>query len=209
MNDTFGKDCLKRFWVKCKAVMSDEMQGRSRTLDFILDSVPDLSKRSIWALKALTYTSEPGMWPEFSVTATDAYLTITSFFKSLIKWLLSFIERTQLSIILLDSHLFIWSHVYKKDDIESWSPGVRQVKWNEAAQSCLTLCDPMDCSLPGSSVHWIFQARVLEWVAISFSRGFSWPRDRTWVSLIAGRCFTIWATRGQASRIQISYHCDY
>ena len=42
---------------------------------------------------------------------------------------------------------------------------------SEVAQSCLTLCDPMDYSLPGSSVHGIFQARVLEWVAISFSRG--------------------------------------
>ena len=41
---------------------------------------------------------------------------------------------------------------------------------NEVAQSCPTLCDPMDCSLPGSSIHGIFQARVLEWVAISFSR---------------------------------------
>ena len=63
------------------------------------------------------------------------------------------------------------------------------------AQSCLTLCDPMDCSLPGSSVHGIFQARVLEWVAISFSKGSSQPRDGTRVSHIAGRCFTIWATR--------------
>ena len=45
----------------------------------------------------------------------------------------------------------------------------------------------MDCKLPGSSVHGIFQARVLEWVAISFSRGSSQPRDRTWVSCIAGR----------------------
>ena len=53
----------------------------------------------------------------------------------------------------------------------------------------------MDCSLPGSSVHGIFKARVLEWVAISFSRGSSRPRDRTWVSNIADRCFTIWATR--------------
>ena len=65
---------------------------------------------------------------------------------------------------------------------------------SEVAQSCLTLCDPMDCSLPGSSVHGIFQARVLEWVAISFSRGSSQPRDRTQVSLIAGRCFTFRAT---------------
>ena len=50
------------------------------------------------------------------------------------------------------------------------------------------------CSLPGSSVHGISQARVLEWIAISFSRGSSWPRNRTLVSCIAGRRFTIWAT---------------
>ena len=62
-------------------------------------------------------------------------------------------------------------------------------------QLCLTLCDPMDCSPPVSSVHWIFQARTLEWVAISFSMGSSWPRDRTQVSCIAGRRFTLWATR--------------
>ena len=50
------------------------------------------------------------------------------------------------------------------------------------AQSYATLCDPVDCSLPGSSVHEIFQARILEWVAISFSRGPSWPRGQTSVS---------------------------
>ena len=49
-------------------------------------------------------------------------------------------------------------------------------------QSCPILCDPMDCSPPGSSVHRIFQARILEWVAILLSRGHSWPRDQTWVS---------------------------
>ena len=52
----------------------------------------------------------------------------------------------------------------------------------------------MDCSLPGFSVHGIFQARVLEWVAISFSRGSSWLRDRTQVSRIVGKRFTLWAT---------------
>ena len=62
-------------------------------------------------------------------------------------------------------------------------------------QSYPTLCDPMDCSPPGSSVHGILQARILEWVAISFSRGSSQPRDRTQVSHIAGRCFNLWATR--------------
>ena len=53
----------------------------------------------------------------------------------------------------------------------------------------------MDCSLSGSSVREILQARILEWVAISFSRGSSQPRDRTRVSCIAGGCFTIWAKR--------------
>ena len=65
---------------------------------------------------------------------------------------------------------------------------------SEVAQSCPTLCDPMDCSLPGSSVHGIFQARVLEWVVISFSSRSSQPRDQTWVSHIAGRWYNLWAT---------------
>ena len=66
---------------------------------------------------------------------------------------------------------------------------------SEVAQLCPTLCDPMDCSLLRSSVHGIFQAKVLEWVAISFSRGSSWPRDWTQVSRTVGRRFTVWATR--------------
>ena len=65
------------------------------------------------------------------------------------------------------------------------------VRRSEVAQSRPILCDPIDYSLPGSSVHGIFQARVLEWVAISFSRGSSQPRDRTRVSHIVDRCFTI------------------
>ena len=63
------------------------------------------------------------------------------------------------------------------------------------AQLCLTLWNPMDCSLPGSSVHGILQARILEWVAFPFSRGSSQPKDRTQVSCIAGRFLTVWATR--------------
>ena len=74
--------------------------------------------------------------------------------------------------------------------ISLWS----EVKWSEVAQSCPTLCDPVDCSLPGFSVHGILQARVLEWVAISFSRGSSQHRDWTQVSRIAGRRFNLWAT---------------
>ena len=67
-------------------------------------------------------------------------------------------------------------------------------KESELAQSYLTLCDSMDCSLPRSSVHGIFQARVLEWIAISFSRRSSRPRDRTQVSHFVDRLFTIWTT---------------
>ena len=63
------------------------------------------------------------------------------------------------------------------------------------AQSCPTLCDPMDCSPPGSTGHGILQGRTLEWVAILFSRGSSHLRDGTRVSCIAGRFFTIWASR--------------
>ena len=63
---------------------------------------------------------------------------------------------------------------------------------------CLLACDPLDCSPPGSSVHGVLQARILEWVSISFSREYSRPSDRTCVSCdscIAGEFFTYWATR--------------
>ena len=63
------------------------------------------------------------------------------------------------------------------------------------AQSCLTLCDSLDCSPPGPSVYGTFQARTLEWVAISFSRGSSWPSDQSHVSCIS------WVNR------QFLYHC--
>ena len=62
-------------------------------------------------------------------------------------------------------------------------------------QRYLTLCDPVDCSLPGSSVPGISQARILEWVAISFSRGSSLPRDQTCISCIGRRVLYHWATR--------------
>ena len=68
---------------------------------------------------------------------------------------------------------------------------IRSLLW--CAQSCPTLCNPMDCSPPGSSVHGILHARLLEWVAISFSRGSFWPRDQTHISrvlCIPGEFFT-------------------
>ena len=72
-------------------------------------------------------------------------------------------------------------------------------------QSCPTLCNPMDCSPPGSSVHGIFQARLLEWVAISFSRGSPQPRNRTQISWIAGRFLTLWATGEATNDCLIGY----
>ena len=63
------------------------------------------------------------------------------------------------------------------------------------ASASSVLCHPMDCSPPGCSVHGILQARILEGVAISFSKGYSQPRDQTLVSHIAGRFIIVWATR--------------
>ena len=80
---------------------------------------------------------------------------------------------------------------------QQWNFIPSHFNWNDmcvhakSIQSCPTLCDPMDYSLPGSSVRGILQARILEWVAISFTRGSSQPRDGTRVSRIVGRCFTI------------------
>ena len=65
---------------------------------------------------------------------------------------------------------------------------------SEVAQLRPTLCDPMDCSLPGFSIHENFQARVVEWVAISFSRGSSQPRDRTWVFTVGDQSIGVSAS---------------
>ena len=106
---------------------------------------------------------------------------------------------------LCKAHPPMWPY-QQRHDVESTGiiPVFRWGHWlrcfylqskSVVAQLCPTLCDPMDCSPPGSSVHGILQARILEWVAIPFSRGSSQPRDWTQPSLIAGRFFTIWATR--------------
>ena len=87
---------------------------------------------------------------------------------------------------------------------QAWDPPVRRKRQGflflkqrerELAQSCPTLCNPMDCCPPGSLVHGIFQAWILEWVAIPFFRGSSRPRDQTPVSCTAGRFFTIWTSK--------------
>ena len=79
---------------------------------------------------------------------------------------------------------------------------VLQDKTVLVSHSCPILCNHMDCSPLGSSVHVILQARIQEWVAIPFSRGSFQPRDRTQVSHIVGWFFTIWATREEPNNVK-------
>ena len=109
-------------------------------------------------------------------------------------WLIKIRVSTQYSVCFVSS---LKKYKYNTDTcpvfiIMLWS---ERRKDSEVAQSCPPLCDPMDCSLPGFSVHGILQARILEWVTVSFSRGSSRPRDRTQVSRIGGGRFNLWATR--------------
>ena len=75
----------------------------------------------------------------------------------------------------------------------------------KSLHSCPALWDTTDCSLPGSSVHGTFQARILQWIAISFSRGSSWPRNRTGISCIASGFLTNWAIREAPNSTQMDF----
>ena len=116
----------------------------------------------------------------------------------------------------------VGSFQFRKQELGHWagtecffSPGSTQwgqhfvlptVNSSSGSISCSVIsdfCDPMDFSLTASSVHGILQMRILEWVAIPFSRISSWPGDQTQVSCLAGRFFTIWATREDSG----TYHC--
>ena len=93
--------------------------------------------------------------------------------------------------------------LYKLDFSREMEQSVNIHCCSLVAKSCPTLCSLMNCSPPGSFVHGISQARILGWVASSFSRGSSQPSDRTRVSCIAGRFFTIWVTREPPPRTTI------
>ena len=100
------------------------------------------------------------------------------------------------SYVFSSGHVWMWELDYK----ESWTPK-NWCFWTALEKtpelSRVRLFATPDCSLSDSSVHGVFQARVLEWIAISFSRGSSQPRDWTQVSCIAGRCFTLWTMKEQ------------
>ena len=95
--------------------------------------------------------------------------------------------------ISANSHYQPWqsSEFLQISTVATWHSSHTQLP-TQQPKSCPTLCDPMDCCPPGSSVHGILQARILEWVAIPFSRGSSRPRDWTQVSSTAGRFLNFW-----------------
>ena len=131
-------------------------------------------------------------WNAFDLQDSMSFSTEKSLLLTLDK---GFHEWTPLNLPFITSYLSISaSSCIKHSPVNRLESFLHQVI-EYIAQSCPTLCDPMDCSLPGFLVHGIFQARVLEWVAISFSRRSSWPRDRTQISRVVGRHFTVWATR--------------
>ena len=136
----------------------------------------------------------------YKLSAIPIQLTIIFFIKQ---------EQKKLKFLWKHRKSWILETVFRKKNrpggitLCDFIPYYKSYFNEKVTQSCPTLCNPMDCSLPGSSVHGIFQAIVLEWVAISFSSGSSWPRDGTQVSRIVDRRFTIWATREVHGKI---YH---
>ena len=117
------------------------------------------------------------------------------------------------SLLWTFSHCFLLRILFPPHllhhDLASWKSSTGKVVnptgEKLVVQSCPTLCNPIDCSLPGSSVHGILQATILEWVPMPFSRGSSQSRDWTQVSCTAGGFFTLWVTREQVSNQELSW----
>ena len=131
-------------------------------------------------------------WNAFDLQDSVSFSTEKSLLLTLDK---GFHEWTPLNLPFITSYLSISaSSCIKHSPVNRLESFLHQVI-EYIAQSCPTLCDPMDCSLPGSSVHGFLLARILECVAMPSSRRSSWPRDRTQISRVVGRHFTVWATR--------------
>ena len=101
--------------------------------------------------------------------------------------------QSQTQNLNINSGMFLFQN--SEDKVDYWKKSACGFYVLLVAQSYPTLCNPMNCSPPGSSVRGIFQTRILEWVAIRYSRRSSPPRDQTQFSYITGRSFTILATR--------------
>ena len=128
-------------------------------------------------------------------------LCYTEIFKSQLQYAASLLHQNELIILLNKKFpgrdhiplMCIWPFHKIKTGKLHFAAHLTQHMKVSVAQSCLTLCDPMECGPAGSSVNGILQSRILEWVTIPFSRRSSRPRDQTQVSHISGRFFTIWA----------------
>ena len=114
-------------------------------------------------------------------------------------WVFSKKGKLWINLLWTWESWFLWEHMFFFLLGRQLRMGLLDHMMNAAAakspQSCLTLCNPIDGSPPGSAIPGILQARILKWVAIPFSRGSSQLRDQTQVSCIAGRFSTVWATR--------------
>ena len=160
--------CLHSWLSKSRSVVSKSLQPHDLYRPWILQA-----RILEWvAIPFSRGSSQPRDWTQVS-RISSGFLTSSATREALQSWLSGSILGTILWLV-------------RTAEVE---------KWSEVTQSCLTLCDPVDCSLPGSSVHEILHARILEWVAISFSRESSRSRDWTLVFLIEGRRCIIWATR--------------
>ena len=139
--------------------------------------LPHCKWTTYWATREPTINAKVVAWLYVMKNILHRYIL-----KFVIRWLYSltlFIYETPLIIMqVIDLNLLYQTEYFTHGE------------WVKVAESWPVLCDPMDHTVPG-----ILQARILEWVALPFSRGSSQPRDRTWVSHIAGRLLTSWATR--------------
>ena len=135
-------------------------------------------------------------WPEywsfsFSISPSNEYSELISF---RMDWLDLLAGQGTLKS-LLQHHSskasILWCSAFFTVQLSHPYMTLKERKESEVTQSCPIICNPVDCSPPGSSVHGFLQARLLEWVAISFSRGSSRPRGQTQVSCIAGRRFNL------------------
>ena len=135
--------------------------------------IPSTEILSQWPVLQRDITNLSSHWQQWESSFPWHWVSLNA---SVLRWMLQFcqIDFCFFFFFLKIAHVLICIFLMKVKVI----------------QLCLTLCNPMDCTVRG-----ILQARILEWVAISFSRGSSQPRDRTQVSLIAGRFFTSWPTK--------------
>ena len=142
-----------------------------------------------------TLTPIHDLWKNQSFYYTDFGGKVMSLlFHTLSKFFIAFLPTSKcllISWLQSPSAVILETKKIKSVIVSFVSPSicheVLSSKWSEVGQSCPTPLDPMDCKLPCSSIHGIFQARILEWVAISFSRRSFQPRNWTQVSCIVGR----------------------